>query len=248
MKKYLKLLKKLWLGEKESAIYIDLLENGTSSITDIVERTSLHRPEVYRFLPLLQEAGFVSEVLRAKRRFFVPESPENLRQLLENLEKDIDTLLPELIDMHSRSEKHPNVKYLEGKKAITYVFSDIVNTLGKWDVFYRISAERDVDRANSYLPSDYREKRDKKQLERYVIMSEGQSTEKKPRMERELVVIPPEYDEFTDDVQMIVYGNKVAFIEYNTEASIIIENAFIAEFQKKIFKLLYKSLRERKPI
>ncbi len=64
-------------------------------------------------------------------------------------------------------------------------------------------------------------------------------------MERELVVIPPEYDEFTDDVQMIVYGNKTAFIEYNTEASIIIENAFIAEFQKKLFKLLFKSLKER---
>jgi hypothetical protein len=79
-------------------------------------------------------------------------------------------------------------------------------------------------------------------------MSESQSTEKKPRLERELVVIPPEYDEFTDDVQMIVYGNKVAFIEYNTEASIIIENAFIAEFQKKLFKLLYKSLKERKSI
>jgi hypothetical protein len=61
----------------------------------------------------------------------VPESPENLRQLLESLEKDIDTLLPELISMHARSEKRPNVKYLEGGKAITYVFSDIVNTLGK---------------------------------------------------------------------------------------------------------------------
>lgn len=245
MKQYLSLLKKLGLGEKESAIYVDLLENGTSSITDIVERTGLHRPEVYRFLPLLQERGFVSHLLRAKRRFFVAESPENIRQLLDSLEKDVDSLLPDLIGMHARSEKRPNVKFLEGRKAITYVFSDIVNTLSKGDVFYRVSAERDVNRANGYLPSDYREKRDKKQLERYVIMSAGQSAEKKPRMERELVTIPPEYDEFADDVQMIVYGNKVAFIEFNTEASIIIENAFIAEFQKKLFKLLYRALRGR---
>ncbi len=55
MKKYISLLKKLGLTEKESAIYVDLLENGSSSITDIVERTGLHRPEAYRFLPLLVE-------------------------------------------------------------------------------------------------------------------------------------------------------------------------------------------------
>jgi len=135
---------------------------------------------------------------------------------------------------------------MEGRKAIEYVFADIVNTLTKGDIFYRISSEKNVERANSYLPSDYRERRDKKQLERYVIMSQSQSKGKKPRMERELVIIPPQYDEFVDDVQMIVYGSKVAFIEYNTEASIIIENAFIAEFEKKIFKLLYKTLKERR--
>jgi hypothetical protein len=36
-----------------------------------------------------------------------------------------------------------------------------------------VSSERDVDIANSYLPENYRETRDKKQLERYVIMSEA---------------------------------------------------------------------------
>lgn len=68
-----------------------------------------------------------------------------------------------------------------------------------------MSSEKDVDKANSYLPKDYREKRDKKQLERYVIMSETTSSAKKPRMEREMVTIPPELDEFTDNVQMIIY-------------------------------------------
>jgi hypothetical protein len=54
-----------------------------------------------------------------------------------------------------------------------YVFSDIINSLEAGDVFYRVSSERDVDLANKYLPKNYREIRDKKQLERYVIMSES---------------------------------------------------------------------------
>jgi alpha-L-arabinofuranosidase len=107
-----------------------------------------------------------------------------------------------------------------------------------------VSSEKNVDKANTYLPKDYREKRDKKQLERYVIMSETQKKSKKPRLERDIVTIPPEYDEFVDDVQMIIYGNKVAFIDFNSESSIIIENKFIADFQLKLFKLLFKTLNK----
>lgn len=244
MKRYAALLKKLGLSDKESAMYLDLLEHGESSITDVAERTGIHRPDAYKFLPLLMERGFVSEIVRGKRRFFSAESPEGLRSLLQSLENDVESLLPDLIGMHSRVGKRPNVKYLEGRKAITYVFSDIVSTLKKGDVFYRVSAERDVYLANSYLPPGYRERRDKKELERYVIMSEEQSAKKAPRLEREIVTIPPELDEFSDDVSMIVYGAKVAFIDYNTEASIVIENAFIAGFLGKLFRLLYASMKK----
>ncbi|MFZ3232812.1 MAG: helix-turn-helix domain-containing protein [Patescibacteria group bacterium] len=243
MNRYASLLKKLGLSEKESAIYLDLLEHGESSITDVVDRTRVHRPDAYKFIPLLVERGFVTETLRGKRRFFSAESPEAIRSLLENLENDVDALLPDLVGMHSRAERRPSVKFMEGRKAVTYVFSDIVSTLKAGDTFYRVSSERDVDRANSYLPPDYRTRRDKKELERYVIMSAGQSEKKAPRLEREIVTIPPELDEFSDDVSMIVYGNKVAFIDYNTEASIVIENAFIAGFLGKLFRLLYASMK-----
>lgn len=245
MRKYISILKRLGLKEKEVQIYLDLIEYWASSITEIIERTWLHRPEAYRLIPLLKEEWFITEQKKSKRKLFEAESPEKLIWLLENLEHDLQNIIPDLIWMHSSAAKRPNVKYQEWKKSITYVFSDIINTLSKWDVFYRISSEKDVDKANSYLPKDYREKRDKKQLERYVIMSENSSSSKKPRLEREMVTIPPALDEFIDNVQMIIYGNKVAFIDFNSEASIIIENAFIAGFQLKIFKMLFWSLKEK---
>ncbi len=244
MKRYISILKRLGLKEKEVQIYLDLIENWASSISEIIERTWLHRPEAYRLLPLLKEEWFVTESKKSKRRFFEAESPEKLLWLLENLWNDLNWVIPDLISMHSNASKRPGVKYQEWRKAVTYVFSDVVNSLNKWDVFYRVSSEKDVECANSYLPNDYREKRDKKQLERYVIMSEDKSNIKKPRLEREIVTIPPELDEFTDDVHMIIYWNKVAFIDYNSEASIIIESAFIAWFQLKLFKMLFSSLKK----
>lgn len=53
MNNYQALLTKLGIPEKAVSIYIDLLEHGRSSPSDIVARTGLHRPEVYRYLPLL---------------------------------------------------------------------------------------------------------------------------------------------------------------------------------------------------
>jgi hypothetical protein len=93
------------------------------------------------------------------------------------------------------------------------------------------------------LPKNYREKRDKKELERYVIMSSKCAKKKFPRLEREIKIIPENIDEFQDNILMTIYSNKVAFIDFNDESSILIENKKIAEFQKKLFKLLFKSLR-----
>jgi hypothetical protein len=120
-----------------------------------------------------------------------------------------------------------------------------VDSLPKGSVFYRVSAESDVERANSYLPKDYREKRDRKSLERYVIMSAKTAASKTPRLERELAVVPEGTDGFDQDVSMTVYGDKVAFIDFANESSIVIENPLIAEFQKQLFLLAYRNLKNR---
>jgi hypothetical protein len=125
-----------------------------------------------------------------------------------------------------------------------YVFSDIVNSLKAGDVFYRVSSEQDVELANKYLPKGYREMRDKKQLERYVIMSESGATQKTPRLERELITIPPELDEFEDNISLTIYGNKIAYIDFSSESSIIIEHSALVDFHKKMFRIMYMSLRK----
>ncbi len=58
-----------------------------------------------------------------------------------------------------------------------------------------------------------------------------------------MVVIPKEFDELNQNVTMTIYGDKIAFIDFSEEHSIIIENPMIADFQRKIFKLLYKKLK-----
>ncbi len=140
----------------------------------------------------------------------------------------------------------PHVEYREGRKGITAVFGDIVTSLGEDETFYRVTSEVDVEKVNTYLPANYRTVRDKKKLQRYVIMSANAAKVKQKRLDRDLVVIPPNTDDFRDNVLMTIYGQKVAYIDFNTETSITIENPMVAEFQKKLFKLAYNSLKNTK--
>jgi hypothetical protein len=76
-----------------------------------------------------------------------------------------------------------------------------------------------------------------------VISSNKAALLKQKRLERDIVIIPKEYDEFDQDVTMTIYGDKVAYIDFTNESSIIIESPMIAEFQKKLFILLHKKLK-----
>ena len=66
--------------------------------------------------------------------------------------------------------------------------------------------------------------------------------QKRPRLEREVKAVPPDFDLFEYNVSQIIYGNKVAVIDYNTETAVVIENPTIAKFQEKIFQLLFRKL------
>lgn len=242
MDKFLTLFHRIGIPEKTAKIYLDLLEYWSSSISDISKRTTLHRPEIYRFLPFLIEEHLIEEIMKWKRALYKALSPHRIEELVHEFERKNEPIIKELKNQYERC-KNISVSYKEWRAGISRVFDDIVESLPKWSVFYRISAENNVEKSNTYLPKDYREKRDKKNLERIVISSHKAATVKQKRLERDIIVIPKEYDLFDQDVTMTIYGDKVAYIDFASESSIIIENPMIADFQKKLFMLVYKQLR-----
>ena len=244
MNKYITLLKQIWLPEKAALIYLSLLENWKSSITDIQNDINIHRVEIYRLLPLLLENWLVLQSIKWKRKLYFPASPIKIQEIYDEIQELNKWTISHLIEKYSHLDKKTSISYKKWKKAVTEVFNDIIDSQNKWDIFYRITSEIDTDSINKkYLPKNYREKRDKKDLERYVIMSSKAAKQKKDRLERELKIIPKELDEFDDNIFMSIYADKIAYIDFDSETTIIIENKQISDFQKKLFKLLYKSLR-----
>lgn len=239
---YSGILEQLGLSSRESQIYLYLLNNGASTIAAMAKEAGLHRPIVYQILPGLIERGLISKVIQGKRTKYSAESPDKLKAMIEELRLNFENALPDLDQIYRNKKNRPLVKFLEGRKGIMAVFDDIVDSLKKDDVFYRYSSRKASTPGEKYLSPYYREKRDEKQLQRFVITNEAVSKEKKQRLERAVKVVPDKYGLFDYNIVQLIYGDKIAFVDYSTETAFIVENAMIAEFQRKLFKILYDKL------
>ena len=148
-----------------------------------------------------------------------------------------------MLFQHSlRDKKVPLVRRLDGKIGVHAVFEDIVNTLKKGDTFYRISSEDIHDIEAVGLPKEYEKQRDHMKLERLVITNPEFKAAREPKLEESLKVVADEHLPFDYGVAQIIYGDKIAYIDYTGPFATIVENAKLAQLQKDIFKMLFKRL------
>jgi sugar-specific transcriptional regulator TrmB len=232
----------LGFSDKEELVYTLLVQYGALSIADIVKRSPLHRPYTYKTVSSLLAKQVIDEQRIGKRKVYSAKPPHTLKALLETLTTKAQRELSLLEETYSAPNLVSIVKTIQGKKTITEIFADLVHSLKKGDVFYRYTSEENTEYVNRLLPKDYRELRDKKDLERFVIANVSSGSVKQGRLNRAMKIIPNKESTFNQNCIQLIYGNKLAFIDITNEQGIIIENANLAQFQKEIFKMLYKRL------
>ena len=82
-------------------------------------------------------------------------------------------------------------------------------------------------------------------MERIVITGIHQAKKLMNDPNREVLMIPESFDGFTDNISKIIYADKVAIIDYDSQIGWVIENERFARYEEKIFRLLAKFIREK---
>tara|TARA_B100000508_G_scaffold104314_1_gene82647 strand:+ start:1661 stop:2389 length:729 start_codon:yes stop_codon:yes gene_type:complete len=230
------------LSKKHAAVYASLIDNGQQSLSDLHRSTQISRPALYELLPYLERRGLVSQVKVGRRFAYMAESPQRLLEQYETQVNEEKKGLADLVDTFATSnEERPRVKYFEGVKGTEFVFDDVIHTLPVGGEFYRYSSRRNA-KTERFAKSYYAKNRDKRKLERLVITSESKAKTKSPKLERSVRAIPKDFDLFEDDISLLIYGHKTAYIDYASKTSFVIESEKIARFQHKLFRLLWKKL------
>lgn len=234
--------RRLDLGRPAYKVYRTLLNSSQPLLAaHLATASKITRPQVYRGLEQLLPKGFVTKVVTGKRTRYRAGSPHLI-------EREFAKVMAAVSDMTGkqaakREKDVPEyVRFFGGFNGIRAIFDDVITHTPKGQTFYRYTSERDLEAVNRYLSPVYRKLRDRKKLERLVISNPASAHQKKPRLERFIKYIEPKNELFDQDIIQLIYGNRLALINLNTEEGIIIENRLLADFQKVIFKQLYKKL------
>lgn len=236
-------LERVGLTTEESAVYRALLELGEAGVSELARQSNLYRPAVYRALASLKGRELVVPSVFGRRQRYAAAPPEKLKRVADEHLRDFFSELPSLKDVYAHHTVRPLITFFHGKKGITEVYEDVVRTCKKGDVFYRYESPRNYEEYRKYVPQEYFDRiRDRAEVDRLIITNEITQKQKKQRLGRIVKVVPAKYDLFVYDISEFVYGDKVAFLDFNTETAWIIENALFARFQRQIFKLLFEKL------
>ncbi len=237
---YTSVLSAVGLKPDAISVYLHLLRNANSLPTDIAKGTGLYRAQVYKALGELGEKKLVLHSSKGKRIVYSADSPARLEQLFLSIEQKF---LDSIEDMHKEYDSggsKPTVSIQSGEEAVRDAYSDVVHSLGKNETYYRYSSIKHFNRS-TYVPKDYEAVRDRKGLERYIITGAKNIPHKK-RLGRSVKTVPSEYDLFQDGINVLIYLDKVVVIDYVSDTTITIKHKVYAEFQKKLFKLLYSKI------
>lgn len=238
-----KILQKLWLSEQESVIYLDLLEHGSANITELSKRTNISRPSLYNILPHLENSNIVRTFIKWKRSFYRASHPDNLQKLLDSIKQDFDTMIPEISKLYRPDNIRSEIQTISGENMPAIIFEDVANTLSHWDTYYRYSSRKPDFKFRCNLEK-YKEIRNQKDLQRMVITSEKIEAKKRKKLEKEVVFIPKKHDLFEENINKIIYADKVAIIDYSNYTGYIVQNPLLAKFEKSTFLLLFKMLKK----
>jgi len=118
-------LQEIGLTDKESVVYLNLLNSGDSSVAEVAKKTNIKRPTVYTVLESLLKKGLVSETTKDNKIRYQAEPPERLetfverqKTLLEEKSRILKDFIPELKATQRETSDKPIVKYYEGKDGV----------------------------------------------------------------------------------------------------------------------------------
>lgn len=120
-----KYLQDIGLTFNEASIYLSLLQVDGATALEISKKTKINRSTVYVTIESLSKKGLVSETTVGKKTQFQAEPPERIRTYverrkieLEEMEKRLDDVVPQIKSFTRDSGERPIVKYFEGKEGI----------------------------------------------------------------------------------------------------------------------------------
>jgi len=254
------ILKKIGLNQKESHVYLSLLELGAQPASVIGKKSSINRSTTYLVLDSLIQKGYVNEHIRADVKYFAAADPQVIVQSLEQQEhtmdenrKELVDLLPEFYALTNPLSIKPKIRFYEGEEGVRRAMNDTLNSsepLYAWSAFdswfkTTPSLQKYIHdyaklRAEKYKIPVKVIVRDTPEVRKYLLEQYPPIKDKKnPLME--IRWAPKDIPPFNNETN--IYDDKVSIVSLAQKEllGVVIESHEIAQLHKAIFEMAWKS-------
>lgn len=239
-----KTLIEIGLNETQAEAYILLVKNGSISPPELSRKTGEKRTNAYAILDQLEEMGLAYKKEVNKKYKYYAENPVSLERLAKKQrehsmeqERKVINSMPTLLKYFYTYSDQPGVKFYQGLEGIKDIYND---TLRVCKDMYVIRSPHDHKVVSDSFFNDYKTKRAKLGIKTTILNPDGdgehwnEANDKKFNLKR--IKLPE--NSYDAEVEVSMYGDKVAIISFGEEAfGTVIESPQISEAFKMIFRL-----------
>lgn len=242
----LQLLKDAGLDEKESRVYLAMIEIGHANIQEIAKLSELKRPIIYVILEDLIKKGYASEIPNRKVRTFQAIDPGAISAQMQTAAKNFSEMLPIFKTLSSKGKGKPKISYFDTKDGIQKIYDEINRQKSAIFIASLARLESQFSGNSANWQKSYKTGYNKLESRTIVpnhsedvrIAKEFMNTTEKTKIKTLAV-----FDECNMDIA--VYGNKLAITTFEDKPFLVlIESEAVPKFFLPIFEILWGQANE----
>ena len=226
-------LRRLGLEEHEVKTYLALLDLGESTATKLAERTGLGRVHMYQIVNKLMDKGLASYVIKNNVKYFLAADQETLLKEIQDKEKELQTILPELKARQKEMVPDIKVEVYRGYEGFKTVLNDRIRTGG--DMYsFGVEEKKFKEYFGPLMDQFFRREREKKLKEFILTHKKTKFTYNQDNISYRFIS-----KKYFDPTPTAIYKDRILFIVWEPLTIILIKNSGLAEAHRKHFKLLW---------
>lgn len=224
-------LEGLGFTSNEAFVYEVLLKEGNISAGRLAAKCSIHRRSVYDILERLCAKGVAGYMKENNLKVYSVSNPKELLDIARKKEFEVQSLLPELEEIYSRTKTRRETVFFKGKNGVRHIFEDQINE--KSEILIIGGSNKVYELLKYYIPH-YERERVKYGIKTKLILDT-----------KEMVDIPLSEIKYVDynlgPTAINIYSNKVAIIVWSKNPyAILIDDENVTKSYRQYFEMMWK--------
>ncbi|MBT4174650.1 hypothetical protein HOC80_02050 [archaeon] len=249
MEEFTKKLQSIGLTERESRVYIFLLQHQEAKTGIICSKLNIPNSHIYKILEKLLNKGIVSFKIINNVKIFRPVNPESLYSLfkekereLEQQKKDLKQFISKLKKIEIKDKKENDFKYFEGINGVRSMFTEFIENFTPDSSLHIASAPIAYEKWNAFLLDLFHPPRIKKNINLQLIVPA--KLKKHAQERKKLKPIEIKFSDVEMEAEFGVTDKYVYFLSFGEKPyALLIKDKNLAETQKKVFNALWKQAK-----